>query len=185
MSGPTLLPQVLVAHRKAGGGPSIASFTTFTRLLQDEDVVPISAPFPALGMCLVIEALLNVSNVVTGVPTYQFQVKLGGVVAWTSDALPTKATASAALPAYLKIMLRFDSIGKTNAAKVVGSGTFTGAAFNPTSGMLQAGSLAVGTGFGSTADDGACNVDFGAVCSASNASNALQLMYYTESLFQY
>lgn len=183
MSGPTLLVQVPVAQRKAG--PAIASFTTFTRIINDEDVFSISPPWGAVGMCLEFKVLLNVSNVITGVPTFQFQVKIGGIVAWTSDALPTKATASAALPASLEFALRLDSIGKTAAAKVIGSGTFSGAAFNPTSGMLQAASLAVGTGFGTTTDDTAPNVDFGAVCSASNASNALQVMYYGVKMTQY
>jgi hypothetical protein len=183
MAGPTLMPQVLVAQRQAG--VSVASFTTFTRIIRDEDVVPISAPWMNIGMLLEIEIQVNVSNVVTAVPTFQFQVKLGGIVAWTSDALPTKATASAALPAILRMSLRVDSIGKTNAAKVIGNGTFQGAAFNPTSGLLQAGSLAVGTGFGSTADDGSANLDIGAVCSASNASNALQVMTYRAMLSQY
>lgn len=183
MSGPTILPQVLVAHRKAG--PALASFTTFTRMINDEDVVPIGPPWMALGMCLEAEFLLNVGNVVTAVPTFQFQCKLGGVIVWQSDALPTKATASSALPALLRINLRLDSIGKTNAAKVIGSGEFIGAAFNPTSGMLQAASLAVGTGFGSTADDGSAALDWGVVCSASNAANTIQVMYYRAMLTQY
>lgn len=183
MSGPTLVPQVLVAQRKAG--PALASFTTFTRMINDEDVVPISAPWMALGMCLEAEFLINVGNVVTAVPTFQFQCKIGGVVAWTSDALPTKATVSAALPAKLAIDLRLDSIGKTSAAKVIGSGEFFGAAFNPISGMLQAGSLAVGTGFGSTADDGSASIDWGVVCSAANAANTIQVMYYRLMMTQY
>lgn len=183
MSGPTLVPQVLVAQRQAG--VSIASFMTFTRMIRDEDVVPIGAPWMNTGMLLDIEMLVNVSNVITAVPTFQFQVKLGGIVVWTSDALPTKATASVALSAYLKIQLRVDSVGKTAAAKVIGNGTFQGAAFNPTFGLLQAGTMAVGTGFGSTADDGSANLDIGAVCSASNASNALQVMTYSATLKQY
>lgn len=183
MSGPSLPVLALVAQRKAG--PSLASFTTFTRMINDEDVVPIQAPWIALGMCIEAEFLLNVSNVITGVPTFQFQCKLGGVVVWQSDALPTKATASAALPAAFDVKLRMDSIGKTSAAKVIGSGRFAGAAFNPTSGMLQAASLAVGTGFGSTADDGSASLDWGVVCSASNASNAIQVMYYRAVLTQY
>lgn len=183
MAGPTLLLQSIVGQKAAG--PAIASFTTFTRIIRDEDVVPIGAPFINTGLYLHIKALINVSNVVTAVPTFQFQVKLGGVVAWTSDALPTKATASAALPMWFDLSLRMDSIGKTTAAKVIGNGLFYGAAFNPTSGLLQAASLAVGTGFGTTADDAACSVDFGAVCSASNASNALQVMLYEAWLSQY
>lgn len=180
---PVLIPQVLVAQRKAG--PPIASFTTFTRIIRDEDVRSIGPDFFVEGLCLEFDLLLNVSNVITAVPTFQFQVKMGGQVAWQSDALPTKATASAALPARLRFALRVDSIGKTPAAKVIGSGDFMGAAFNPTSGMLQAASLAVGTGFGSTVDDGSVNVDVGAVCSASNASNALQVMYYRLAMTQY
>jgi len=183
MAGPTLLVQSLVGQKKAG--PAVASFTTFTRIINDEDVVPIGAPFMNTGLYLHIKALINVSNVVTTTPTFQFQVKLGGVVAWTSDALTTKATASAALPMWFDLSLRLDSIGKTNAAKVIGSGLFYCAAFNPTNGLLQAASLAVGTGFGSTADDGSANLDFGAVCSASNASNALQVMLYEAWLSQY
>lgn len=183
MSGPTLIPQVIIAQRKAG--PALASFTTFTRMINDEDVVPFSPPWMALGMCLEAEFLINVGNVVTAVPTFQFQCKLGGVVVWQSDALPTKATVSAALPAKLNVKLRLDSIGKTAAAKMIGSGDFMGAAFNPTSGMLQAASLAVGTGFDSTADGGSASLDWGVVCSASNASNTIQVMYYRALLSQY
>jgi len=83
------------------------------------------------------------------------------------------------------VQLRLDSIGKTNAAKVIGSGTYSGAAFATTSGMLQAASLAVGTGFGSTADDGSANVEAGVVCSASNAANTWQTMYYRLLMTQY
>lgn len=183
MSGPTLIPQVLVAQRKAG--PALLSFTAYTRMILDEDVVPISAPWMALGMCIESEFLINVGNVVTAVPTFQFQCKLGGQIVWTSDALPTKATLSTALPARLSVRLRVDSIGKTNLAKVIGSGDFVGAAFNPTSGMLQAASLAVGTGFGSTADDGSANLEWGVVCSASNAANTIQVIYYRSMLSQY
>lgn len=183
MSGPALIPQVLVAQRKVG--PSLASFTTFTRAINDEDVVPISPPWMALGMCLEFDILANVGNVVTAVPTFQLQIKIGGVVAWQSDALSTKSTASSALPAVFNIKLRLDSIGKTNAAKVIGSGTYYGSAFNPTNGLLQAASMAVGTGFGSTADDGSASVDFGVVCSASNASNTWQTIFYRVMMSQY
>jgi len=79
MSGPTLIPQVLVAQRKAG--PALASFTSYTRIINDEDVVPISPPWMAVGMCLEFDILANVGNVVTAQPTFQLQIKIGGVVA--------------------------------------------------------------------------------------------------------
>ena len=183
MAGPTLVPQVLVASKSTAA--QIASFTTFTRVINDVDVVPIGPPWMNTGMHLRIEALLGISNVVTAVPTFQFQVKIGGVVAWTSDALTTKSTASSLLPCELDIKLRLDSIGKTSAAKVIGNGRFFCAAFNPTSGLLQAATPAVGTGFGSTADDGSASLDFGLVCSASNASNAAICYRYVVTMDQY
>ena len=183
MAGPGLVPQVLVASKKTG--TQIASFTTFTRVINDEDVVPISAPWMNTGMYLHIDALFGISNIITSTPTFQFQVKLGGQVVWTSDALTTKSTASSLLPCELDIKLRLDSIGKTSAAKVIGNGRFFCAAFNPTSGLLQAATPAVGTGFGSTADDGSANLDFGLVCSASNASNAAICYRYIVTMPQY
>lgn len=183
MAGPTLIPQSLVASKSTAA--QIQSFTAYTRVIRDEDVYPIGAPWLNVGCYLQIEGLLGISNVITGVPTFQFQVKIGGVVAWTSDALATKATASSLLPCEFDIKLRLDSIGKTNAAKVIGNGRFFCAAFNPTSGLFQAATPAVGTGFGSTADDGSASVELGLVCSASASGNAAICYRYLLSMPQY
>lgn len=183
MAGPSQVPMVLASSKKTG--TSFASFTTAKSVINAEDVVPFSAPWMNVGMQLNIRALLGISNVVTAVPTFTFQVMIGSIVVWASDAISTKSTASSALPCWLDIDLRLDSIGATNAAKFIGNGVYQCGAFNPTSGILQAATPAVGTGFGSTAADGAGNLDFWVGCSASNASNAVIVYEYRATLNQY
>lgn len=183
MAGPTLIPQILVASKKIG--TSFASYTTAKRIINDEDALPISAPWMNVGMELRIEGLLAISNVVTAVPTFTLQVNIGSIAVWISDAIACKATASAALPCEFDVKLRLDSIGKTNAAKFIGNGRYYCPAFNVPNGVWQAGTPAVGTGFGSTVDDGSAVLDVFGGWSASNASNAVQVVRYNASLFQY
>lgn len=183
MSGPALIPQVLVAQKKAG--TSFASFTTAKSIINPEDVVPISAPWMQVGLQLEIYGLLAMSNVVTTQPTWTLSVNIGATAVFTADTFTSKSTASSALPFEFEIKLRLDSIGATSAAKFIGNGRYNCAAFTVTQGLLQAATPAVGTGFGSTAGDGSANIDLFMACQTSNASNAVQVFNYRVLMTQY
>jgi hypothetical protein len=172
MSGVPQFPQVLQSQKAAG--TLFNTYTTAKSVLNATELQTLPANYLTIGSKLAIEVYGAISNVVTAVPTFTFQLMIGSVVAWSSGAISTNATANTLLPFTLKGNLRVDSVGSGTAAKLIGGLNFTCAAMasGSTSIVVPVTSPAVGTGFDSTI---ANIVDLWVGISASSASNGVQI----------
>lgn len=173
MSGVPSFVQCLTSQRTAG--TLYNTYTTAKSVINPTEVVPLPANYLAVGNQLTFRVFGGLSNVVTATPTFTFQVMIGSVVAWSSGALTTNASANTLLPFRLDLDLRVDSEGSGTSAKLIGGGRITCAALANTTAVVPVTSPAVGTGFDSTA---AANLDFWVGISASNAGNGIQIYNY-------
>jgi len=180
MSGGPSLIQCLTAQKAAGTLQS--NYTTAKSVINPTEIVALPANYLGLGTRLNIKVAGGISNVVTATPTFTFQVMVGAVVAWTSGALTTVATASTLLPFVLDIDLRLDSEGSGTSAKFLGIGRIRCAAFANAAAIVPITSPAVGTGFDSTV---ANNLDFWCGLSAASASTGIQVYDYCVTQYRY
>lgn len=167
-------------------GTNLASFTTAASLLPSQAVHTIATDEWYIGKQLRIVAAGAVSNVVTSQPTYTFNVNFGATTVFTTGAILTSTTAHTTVPWWLEILLTCRAVGTS--ANLMGQGwtmsrawmdsganadiTTTG---HPTL-MVPETTPAVGSNFSSNASQ---SVDLLVACSASNASNAIQLHQYS------
>jgi hypothetical protein len=120
--------------------------------------------------------------------TMTFQVNVGAVIAFTSDALKVTTTGGTAIGALLKIILSVASIGNGTLATLAGNGYAVGRMIVPPgatagadytagsgSAVLKA-APAAGTGFDSTVSN---TLDFLLAMGTSSASNTFQLRQYS------
>ena len=176
---------ILNAGNISASGPALASFTGPVTMLNASQLVTLPSNYLYVGKMLRVSADMAIGNVVTAVPTFTFQVKIGSVLAWTSGAIQVSQIAHAALPATLAVVLKVTAVGAGSAAFVTGVGRLSGIQWNITGGAsdgsngsgitVPATTPANGTGFDSTI---ANIIDFQITCSASNASNTAQMFNY-------
>ena len=172
-------------------GPTKNTFTTAATVLNPQALISLPPNYLYPGKQLRITLVAGLSNVVTAQPTFSFQVMMGAVIAWTSGAITTNATAHTLLPIKLVIDLRCDTVGSGTTAKFIGVGVLTGRQFlisgtgadgvtSDTTLMVPVTAPAVGTGF----DASIANVlDFFVACGTSNAGNGITVYeYYVEAL---
>jgi hypothetical protein len=170
-----------------GVGPAKASWTTGVTCLPAQAKHTIAPDDWWPGKKLLVVADMNVGNVVTAQPTFTFDLKFGATSVWTSGAILTSTTVHAALPCHLEIELTCQLTGTS--AQLMGQGWILGRPFLltgagaigdlTTSGVpvipLPQTTAALGTAFDSNASQ---QVDLFAACSASSASNTLQVTQY-------
>ena len=176
MSGLPFYPQVLTSQKTAG--TLFNTYTTAKTVINQENLITLPANYLTIGSKLKVRVMAGLSNVVTAAPTFTFQVMMGSIVAWSSGAITTNATANTLLPLTLDLELRVDSVGTGTTAKVIGAGQLMCAAFasGSTAINVPVASPAVGTGFDSTI---ANILDFWVGISASNAANGIQIYDYS------
>jgi hypothetical protein len=179
MAGDPFFTQVLTQQKAAG--TLINTFTTAQTVLNATELLTLPANFLFVGRKFRVTLRGGLSNVVTAAPTFTFQIMMGAVVAWTSGAITTNATANTLLPFTLVVDLRVDSIGPGTTAKFLGIGKWDCAAMasGSTSINVPVTAPAVGTGFDSTV---ANILNFFVACSASNAANGVQVYDYCVEL---
>jgi hypothetical protein len=174
-----------------GAGNALNTFTTAASLLTGSAAQALHTIAPddwAIGKQLLIKATIAVGNVVTAQPTFQFDVFFGSTSVFNTGAILTSTTAHTALPCDLEILLTCRAVGST--ANLIGQAKITGRPFLVT-GAGAVGDLttlghtvlavpqttpAVGANFSSNASQ---QVDLRATCSASSASNTVQLFQYS------
>ena len=167
-------------------GPVKNTFTTAATVLNPQALVSLPPNYLYPGKMLRITLAGALSNVITGQPTFSFQVMMGAVIAWTSGAITTNAAAHTNLPFKLVVDLRCDTVGSGTSAKFLGIGVLTGRQFlisgtgvdsvtSDTTLMVPVTAPAVGTGF----DASIANVlDFFVACGTSNAGNGITVHEY-------
>lgn len=181
MAGDPFFSQVLTQQKAVG--TLFNTYTTAKTVLNQTELITVPANFLAVGRKLRVKARGGISNVVTATPTFTFQVMMGSVVAFTTGAITTNATANTLLPFTLDIELRTDAVGTGTTGKFLGMGTLLCAAFasGSTAINVPVTAPAVGTGFDSTVSN---ILDFWVGISASNAGNGIQVYDYVVELLQ-
>lgn len=120
--------------------------------------------------------------------TMTFQVNLGSIAIFTSDAIKVTTTGGTTEPCYGRIILTCRAIGNGTLANCMGGGFIIGRGISPAaataganyaagmgSASLKEGTPAVGTGFDSTI---ANTLDLFVAMGTSSASNGFQLQQY-------
>lgn len=168
------------------GGTLFNTYTTSKTVILPTALVQLPPNYLTLGKLLRIRVWGGISNIVTTPGTITFEVKIAGVVAWTSGAIQLNATPHTLLPFDLDILLRVNAVGSSTSANLMGGGKLTGLMFTKTAGQTDAtnteGTFSVpattptaGTGFDSTI---ANVLDFWTGFSISNAGNGIQVQNY-------
>jgi hypothetical protein len=175
MSGVAQYVQGLSAQKAAG--TLFNTYTTAKSVINPTEIVPINGNYLTIGSRICIKVFGGLSNVVTAAPTFTFQIMLGSIVAFSTGAITTNATANTLLPFELEANLRVDSIGSGTAAKFMGRARVLCDAFAALSvaRLWPTTSPTLGNGFDSTI---ANNLDFWCGISASNAGNGIQVYDY-------
>lgn len=173
-------------------GATKASFTTAASVLNAQALVTIPANTLVVGDVFRVKVQMGISNVVTAQPTFSFQVMMGSVIAYTTGAITTNASAHTLIPAELEVTLKVHAIGSGTTAKFMGIGRLTGqfvvsgtggdsAVTHPTL-MVPVTAPALGTGFNSTVDQ---VMDFFVACQTSDPGNAVAVYNYTVEKISY
>jgi hypothetical protein len=171
-------------------GPVLNTFTTAVSCLPTHARHTIPGDDWELGKMLWVRASGAISNVVTSVPSFTFEFRLGptsNIVAFTTGALLTSTTAHTNVPFFLDIQLTCRSIGSGTSGTLMGQAVASSRAFIDAGATADITTLghpvllapetapAVGTGF----DTNVSNIaDLFVSCSASSASNGVTLHQY-------
>lgn len=169
------------------------TFTTAKSLLgsstatgASDGIIILPPNFFRLGGILQVEAVIAISNIVTTPGTMNFQVKVGGVVAFDTGNIILTTTAHTTIPVFFKALLTCRSVGNGVLTTLMGQAAIQGAMVQQ-SGTAAADALsggnvvmpntapAVGTGFDNTL---ANQLDFFGGFSISNAGNGMQVQQY-------
>lgn len=181
--------ETLVVQQAAG--TNFTTYTTAKSVINPQALYTLPANYWYIGRKLRIVIKAGVSNIVTTPGTFNFQVKMGSVVAYDSGAMQLNATAHTTLPLWGEIELICRSVGSGTAATLFGLGQFTGIMLTKTAGQTDdaqgmqtllgpATAPGVGTGFDSTI---ANILDLWVGFSISNSGNGIQIQSYSvESL---
>lgn len=178
----------LIAHNRGVSGAALTNTTTATSLLPAGALCTLGGGLLQIGSKLNITAWGQLGNVVTAAPTFTFDVRFGSISVFTMVG-QISTTAHTALPWKLEITLDCRTVGASTTANFFGLGDISGQPFNLTAAadggtshpniLLPTTTPAAGTGFDSTVGNA---VDLRGTWSAANASNSIQLHYYTLEL---
>lgn len=170
------------------------TFTTAKSLLgsattteASNGIVVLPPGFFRRGSMLQVEAIIAISNLVTTPGTMNFQVKIGGVVAFDTGNIILTTTAHTTIPCYFKAVLTCRAVGTGTLTTLMGQavlqGTMVQQSGTAAADALSGGNIvcpnaapAVGTGFDNTL---ANTVDFFGGFSVSNAANGMQMQQYS------
>lgn len=171
--------------RQTAAGTLFNTYTTSKTVINADALYVLPANDLRLDRAFSLRVQGAISNLVTTPGTITFEVKIGGVVAFTTGALQMSSTAHTLAPFWLDIDLTVRAIGSSTSANLMGQGRINCQAVNATavadgtqthSALLAPNTApAVGTGFDSTI--GAI-WDFWAGFSISNAANGVQIQQY-------
>jgi len=139
------------------------------------------ANFFAIGKMLRVTSRGRISCVVTTPGTLTLDVRLGAVIAYTTQAVAMNTTAKTNVAYEFEVVLTCRAIGGTTTANLMGMGSITSEAMVGASAgaaltiMCPASAPAVGTGFDSTA---ALTIDHFATFSVATATTSIQTHEY-------
>lgn len=173
MSGAPSYVQVLTAQRAAV--TIVSNSAVANSIIDQQDLVTLSPGWLFPGAQFTIEMDGAISVVAGGSPTFTFNLMFGAIAVWSSGAIPTLATVASLLAFKMKLDLRLDSVGISNAAKFIGTAGFDCAAMVNARQVVPTTSPAPGTGFNSTIANIA---DMQCTMSVANAGNGVRVDNY-------
>lgn len=174
--------ETLVAAQ--GDGTQILNSTTAASIIPASAKITLPNNWFQIGRVLRVTLHGRMSNVVTTPGTFTLDVRVGAVIAFTSQAIPLNIVAKTDLPWFSQIILTCRSIGASTSATLMGSGfwlaeNYVGSPLPATGGagivVIPNTTPAVGTGFDSTA---ANTIDVFGKFSVSTATTSLTLHQY-------
>ncbi len=107
-----------------GYGPTLTAAATSTCLSGDSYLL-LPANYFDYSKILRIHAAGIISCAITTPGTARYDVRIGGVIAFDSLAMPLNVVAKSDVPWWLEIELRCTSIGRTTDTTILGFGKFT------------------------------------------------------------
>jgi hypothetical protein len=167
-----------------GDGVQILNSSTAVSIIPAAAKITLPNNWFCIGKVLRVTLHGRMSNVVTTPGTFTIDVRLGAVIAFTSQAIPLNIVAKTDLPWIVQLYLTCRSIGAGTTATLMGSGIFTGENLvgSPLPAVGGSGNViipnttpVVGTGFDSTA---ANTVDIFGKFSVTTATTSLTLHQY-------
>ncbi|RJP48702.1 MAG: hypothetical protein C4586_08255 [Anaerolineaceae bacterium] len=161
-------------------GTAYGASVTPTSIIPAAAVITLPANYFEIGKKLRIKVGGRISNIVTTPGTLTLDVRLGAVIAFTTQAIQLNATAKTNVSFLAEFELTCRAIGSGTSANLMGMGCITSesvsaAATGAVTVVAPASAPAVGTGFDSTAAQ-ALNV-FG-TWSINDAGNTLTVHTY-------
>lgn len=178
-------PELIVPSPDVAG-TLFNTYTVSKSVIPPTSLITLPSQFFYKGKALRFKIRGAISNIVTTPGTITFELKIAGVVVWSSGAIQLNATAHTLLPFTLDLDLVCRAIGSGTAANLMGMGEIKGKMFTATAGqvdgvnsdtVLQAPATApaVGNGFDSTI---ANILDLWVGFSISGAGNGIQIHQY-------
>jgi hypothetical protein len=167
-----------------GDGPQILNNTTAATIIPAAAKITLPNNYFNIGKVLRLTIAGGISCVATTPGTLILDLRLGAVIAFTSQAIPLNVTAKTNLPFYMQVLLTCRSIGASTTATLMPAGffiseTYVGSPVPATGGagvvMIPVTAPAVGTGFDSTA---ANTVDVFGKFSVTTATTQITLYQY-------
>lgn len=186
MSGVPQFSQMLTSSK--ADGAAFNTFTTAKSVINASELVGFPVNYVTIGSRFRVRAMGGWSNVVTAQNQLTFQVMVGSVIAFSSGAIASSATAAVGLPFEIIFDLRINSlttVAGTPATQFRGVSKFTGpigASAAQTSSLFPTAAPALGTAFDGSVG---ANIDFWVACQTSNAGNGVQIFDYSVEQFQF
>lgn len=167
-----------------GDGPQILNSTTAVSIIPPAAKITLPNNWFNIGKVLRLTLAGKISCVATTPGTLILDFRLGGVIAFTSQAIPLNIVAKTDLPFFMQVFLTCRTIGASTSATLMPIGffiseTYVGSPVPATGGVgaiiVPNTAPAVGTGFDSTA---ALTVDCFGKFSVTTATTAFTLSQY-------
>lgn len=162
-------------------GAALTNSTTATSIIPAGAKFTLPANFFQIGKAVRLTSRGRISNVVTTPGTLTLDVRLGAVIAFTTQVIALNIVAKTNVTFEFETILTCRAIGQSTTANLMGVGTFTSesvvgaAAGTALTMMCPATAPAVGTGFDSTTS---LAVDHFATFSVNTATTSLTLHEY-------
>jgi hypothetical protein len=182
--------QVLASSRATG--PTLASSTTATSLLNSSDLVQIPVGYLQVGTKFRIHAYGSLSNVVTTPGTITLAVMYNSVAVWSTGAVQMATTANSNVPFHLEAWIRCSGVGTGTSTTFIGGGLLSGLNVQLGSGVangtvtdscIVVPETAPANGTGTT-NAASANLDFFGTFSISNAANSITIYNYSVEQLQ-
>jgi len=167
-----------------GDGPQILNSSSAATIIPAAAKITLPNNYFNVGKVLRLTITGGISCVNTTPGTLTLDLRLGAVIAFTSQAIPLNVTAKTNLPFHMQVLLTCRSIGAGTTATLMANGffiseTYVGAPAPATGGagaiIVPNTAPAVGTGFDSTA---ANTVDIFGKFSVTTATTQITLNQY-------